>query len=119
MHRAIFRFVFARERDSLHDACSLWSRSRSHSVGGSNYKIHVMSDKAQEEGQSVAASDNSTVLANQRRLEQNQILTELGATVNTLMSISHVLDDISASSMQVARKQELLLEELGKWKDLT
>ena len=80
----------------------------------------AISGNDQEEQQNGASSDTATTThANDRRREENQILTELSATVNTLTSISEVLDDIVASSTNVAQKQELLLEELRKWKNLT
>jgi hypothetical protein len=63
---------------------------------------------------------NSTTAAttpqDTRRVE-NMILMELSATLNTLTSISQVLDDISAGSTVASHKQHLLIQELRQWKD--
>jgi hypothetical protein len=75
-----------------------------------------------------------------QRHRQDLVLMELNATVNTLNSISQVMSDIieltdpppattssnstgnlassSASSRSVAVKQQLLLAELAKWRDM-
>ena len=65
------------------------------------------------------------------RQKQEQVLLELSATVNTLVSIDEVLQDIVAlttttnsddddsNRTNIARKQEMLLKELNQWKDLT
>lgn len=54
-----------------------------------------------------------------RRRTENKILMELSATFNTLTSISQVLDDMATSTSTISHKQELLLQELRQWKDLT
>lgn len=57
--------------------------------------------------------------------KQEQILLELSATVNTLVSLDEVLQDITAQTSpdddddnpnNIARKQEMLLKELNEWK---
>lgn len=55
--------------------------------------------------------------------KQDELLVELSATVNALSSINQVLGDIvSLTSLEtpdgVAEKQQKLLAELRKWKEL-
>lgn len=57
--------------------------------------------------------------AHDRRRIENKILMELSATLNTLTSISQVLDDMAPLTSSTAQKQALLLQELRQWKDLT
>lgn len=74
-------------------------------------------DVQQPEQTATTNSPQTSEMTPTQQLE-NQILTELSATVNTLTSISEVLDDILASSERVSRKQEALMKELRRWKDL-
>jgi len=76
-------------------------------------------DDEQQNGDSHGTAGGTTTIAqeNERKRLENQILMELSATVNTLTSISNVLDDISTSSQTVSHKQEALLQELQRWKD--
>jgi hypothetical protein len=84
--------------------------------------------------------DEMTRQRQRRQHRQDLVLMELNATVNTLNSISQVMSDIieltdpppattssnstgnlassSASSRSVAVKQQLLLAELAKWRDM-
>lgn len=79
----------------------------------------MMSDGTKDDGAAatVAAALTPTHDNRQQRL-QNSILLELSATVNTMTSISEVLDNLEESSSSLQRKQALLLQELRQWKDV-
>lgn len=109
----------------------------------------VQSKASMETDKEAIASNNNDSLQNQQQQQQQReglVLAELSAVVNTLSSISEVLDDIvrltnppsipkksessptttagsrprnSTNTGSIAAKQFLLLEELHKWKDVT
>ena len=74
-----------------------------------------------------APADPTRTQNRDRQRQENQILAELSATLNTLTSISEVLGDIVAltepssgdsgrpSSRSICHKQQLLLKELRLW----
>lgn len=69
-------------------------------------------------GNDNAATAVTTPQDTRRVVLENKILLELSATLNTLTSISQVLDDIADRSDTVSNQQHLLLQELRQWKDL-
>jgi hypothetical protein len=81
-----------------------------------------MTSEAPSAGSNGSGSGNAATAAttpqNDARRVENKILLELSATLNTLTSMSQVLDDISARSTLVSHKQHLLIQELRQWKDL-
>ncbi|GAX11433.1 hypothetical protein FisN_22Lh118 [Fistulifera solaris] len=69
------------------------------------------------------SSDEVTTNSERIAKKQDELLLELSATVNALSSIHQVLGDIvRLTSVEtpggVAEKQQNLLDELRKWKEL-
>lgn len=77
---------------------------------------------------SIARSDDiqegESVITERIQRKENELLSELSFTVNTLKDVVQILDQIhtkvtpSSESSSVPRKQSQLIEELKKWGEI-